>query len=238
MTSSSSINSLGYLGIDFYQNPPLILANRTPTVNDKYNIGTQWADQSVNPPVIYQTVGAGIWETGASVPATTTTAGIVRLATNAEAVTGTNATAAITPASLTARLAAPGAIGATTPSTGAFTSITASTTITAGTGVTATTGNLTATNGNLVLSTSGNKLVINAATPTTSSIGTTAAMSGSGAVTITSTAITAASKIIYSRRTVGGTAGEVSITAQASGSATLTSSSATETSTFDYLIIN
>lgn len=109
--------------------------------------------------------------------------------------------------------------------------------IAATTTVTATLGNITATNGNLVLSTAGNKLIINAATPTASSVGTTAAMIA-GAATITSSAITAASKIIYSRRTLGGGAGQISITSQAGGSATLTSSDNTETSTFDYLIIN
>jgi hypothetical protein len=109
--------------------------------------------------------------------------------------------------------------------------------VTAATTITATLGNITATNGNLVLSGPGNKLVIAAAAPTTDSVGTTAAMI-TGAVTITSSAITAQSKIIYSRRTLGTAMGNVSITAQAPGSATLTSDAGTETSTFDYLIIN
>lgn len=71
--------------------------------------------------------------TGAgSVPsATTTVEGKVFLATNAEAVTGTNATKAVVPAALTARLAAPGAIGGTTPAAGSFTTLDASSTITA-----------------------------------------------------------------------------------------------------------
>lgn len=41
--------------------------------------------------------------------------GIVELATDAETVTGTDTARAVTPANLTARLAAPGAIGGTTP---------------------------------------------------------------------------------------------------------------------------
>jgi hypothetical protein len=61
------------------------------------------------------------------------------LASDSTAVTGTNATQAVTPASLSARLKAPGAIGGTTASTGAFTTITASTprpTAGSGTGIT------------------------------------------------------------------------------------------------------
>lgn len=115
--------------------------------------------------------------------------------------------------------------------------VSAATTVTAGTSITATLGNITATNGNLVLSGAGNKLVIAAAAPTTDSVGTTDAMIA-GAVTITSSAITASSKIIFSRRLLGTVMGNVSITAQAGGSATLTSDQVTETSTFDYLIIN
>ena len=103
--------------------------------------------------------------------------------------------------------------------------------------ITATLGAITATNGNLVLGSAGNKLVIHATTAANDSVGTTAAMTA-GAVTITSSAITASSKIIYSRRTLGTVGGNVAISAQAGGSATLTSDAATETSTFDYLIIN
>ena len=127
-------------------------------------------------------------------------------------------TAGVATLSIPAAFIAPGSIAATTT-------------------LTATLGAITATNGNLVLSGAGNKLVIAAAAPTTDSVGTTEAMIG-GAVTITSSAITASSKIIYARRLLGTVAGHVSITAQAGGSATLTSDAATETSTFDYLIIN
>ena len=95
---------------------------------------------------------------------------------------------------------------------------------------------ITATNGNIVLGTAGNKLSI--ATGANASVGTTAAMTGSpGAVTVSTTACTTSSKIIYSRATTGGTEGNVSITAQSAGSFTLTSTG-NETSTFNYLIIN
>jgi len=67
---------------------------------------------------------ASVFAAGA-VSATITTVGFVTLATNAEAVAGTITTnKAINPGSLTARLAAPGAIGGTTPAAGTFTTLT------------------------------------------------------------------------------------------------------------------
>lgn len=54
---------------------------------------------------------------------TSTAAGKLELATDAETVTGTDTARATTPANITARLAAPSAIGSTTPSTGKFTSV-------------------------------------------------------------------------------------------------------------------
>jgi len=62
--------------------------------------------------------------------ATTVADGLVELATEAEAVTGTDTARAITPANLTARLAAPGAIGGTTPAAGDFTTLAASSVVT------------------------------------------------------------------------------------------------------------
>lgn len=169
--------------------------------------------------------------------------GIVRFATTAEAAAGTMDDVAISPATAQAatalEFASPPVLGfgSTTPRPVHGTTIDSTSTIIAGTTLTATLGNITATNGNLVLSAPGNKLIIAAAAPTTDSVGTTDAMVA-GAVTITSSAITASSKIIYSRRTLGTAMGHLSITAQAGGSATLTSDEGTETSTFDYLIIN
>jgi len=52
-----------------------------------------------------------------------TQTGIVELATDAETVTGTDTARATTPANITAKMAAPGAIGGTTPSTGKFTTL-------------------------------------------------------------------------------------------------------------------
>jgi len=63
------------------------------------------------------------WAAVANVYATTTSAGVIELATAEEAVTGTDALRAITPSTLTSRLAAPGTIGGTTPAEGNFTTV-------------------------------------------------------------------------------------------------------------------
>ncbi|MES0445009.1 MAG: hypothetical protein ABUJ92_00550 [Desulfobacterales bacterium] len=83
---------------------------------------------------------AGAWRVHSYAPATgraaynpdasTTVKGVVELATDAETVTGTDAVRATTPASVTAKMSAPGAIGDTTPSTGSFTDLTATGTVT------------------------------------------------------------------------------------------------------------
>jgi len=108
--------------------------------------------------------------------------------------------------------------------------------VTAATTITATAGAITATNGNVVLGTAGNKIVV--ATGSNASVGTSGAMSGTpGAVTVATTASSATAKIFYSRAATGGTPGQVSITAQDGTGFTLTSTG-NETSTFNWWIIN
>ena len=108
--------------------------------------------------------------------------------------------------------------------------------VTAATTITATLGDITATNGNVVLGTAGNKLVI--ATGSNASVGTSSAMAGTpGAVVVATTACSASAKVFYSRNVTGGTMGNVSITAQDGTGFTLTSD-ANETSTFNWWIIN
>jgi hypothetical protein len=57
------------------------------------------------------------------IAASTTVAGQVELATDAETVTGADTTRATVPSNLVAKMAAPGAIGSTTPGTGKFTTL-------------------------------------------------------------------------------------------------------------------
>lgn len=153
--------------------------------------------------------------TGGSGGAISPVAGNIDLLGTANQIVTTGTAGTIT-WSLPATVVAPGSIAATTT-------------------LTATLGAITATNGNLVLGTAGNKVVI--ATGANASVGTSEAMTA-GAVTVTTTASSATAKIFYSRATTGGTAGEVSITAQDGTGFTLTSSSNTETSTFNWWIIN
>lgn len=110
--------------------------------------------------------------------------------------------------------------------------------VTAATTITATLGAITATNGNLVLGTAGNKLSI--ATGSNASIGTSAAMTA-GSITISTTAVTASSKIFLSANTPGGTAGILSApTASivANTSFVINSSSSLDTSTVNWWIVN
>jgi hypothetical protein len=120
-----------------------------------------------------------------------------------------------------------------TSSTGAI-AINGDITFASGTDLILTAGNVTLTNGNLVLGAAGKGLQIKSGS--NAKIGTTAAMTA-GAVTVSNTSITANSIILYNRKTTGGPAGHVSYTISAGTSFTLTSTSNTETSTFDYMIV-
>jgi hypothetical protein len=116
--------------------------------------------------------------------------------------------------------------------------ITAPGSLTATTTLTATLGDITATNGNLVLSTAGNKLSI--ATGADASVGTSAAMVA-GTVTVNTTAVTASSLIFLTVNTPGGTQGTLSApTASivAGTSFVINSSSNTDTSTVNWWIVN
>ncbi len=139
--------------------------------------------------------------------ATTTQRGTLETSTDAESVTGTSTAVAVTPASLTARLAAPGPIGGTTPGAGHFTTVDSTSTIIAGTSLTATLGAITATNGNLVLGTAGNKILSTSVGTTTTaganSFGSVTLVGGTA--TVSTTAVTSSSLIIIWRQTVGAT---------------------------------
>lgn len=121
-------------------------------------------------------------------------------------------------------------IGNATGNTAVTGSLTASTTLTA------TLGAITATNGNLVMGTAGNKIIV--PTGSNASAGTSGVMAGTpGAVTVATTACSATAKVFYCRNITGGTTGQVSITAQDGTGFTLTSTG-NETSTFNWWIIN
>ncbi len=147
-------------------------------------------------------------------PATSKKQGIVRLATNAEVSAGTATNVAVTVAQLNsvstgANFASPPVLGfgSTTPRPVHGTTIDSTTTIIAGTTLTATLGNITATNGNIVRGTAGNKDVYTSVATTTAaganSAGTVTLVGGTA--TIATTAVTAGSKIRMSRQGIGAT---------------------------------
>lgn len=108
--------------------------------------------------------------------------------------------------------------------------------LTASTSLTATLGAITATNGNLVLGTAGNKLMI--AAGANGSVGTSGALS-TGTVNVATTAVTASSKIFLTRAVSGGTLGNLSVgTITPATGFDITSDNAADTSTVNWLIIN
>lgn len=126
-------------------------------------------------------------------------------------------------------------------------------TITAGTGLTATTGNITATAGNLVLGTAGNKIVSTSVGSGTSaganSFGTVTL--GSGTATVSTTAVTASSIILLTRQSPGSTGanalGQLSIGTVSAGTsfvinalttANSTTNATTDVSVVGWMIIN
>lgn len=84
----SSSNPLGYTGLNFYQEPPFISAQRPPTTLDQQLPGTRWQDLSDPDKTIYETTGGGVWLSGGNSLATTSDPGIVYLATLAQLQNG------------------------------------------------------------------------------------------------------------------------------------------------------
>jgi hypothetical protein len=115
--------------------------------------------------------------------------------------------------------------------------------LTATTSVTATLGDITATNGNLVLNTAGNKIVSTSVASTTTAgantFGTVALVGGTA--TVNTSSVTANSMIFATVQDLGtvATAQAIAITAKvASTSFTITSADPTDTSTIAWFIVN
>lgn len=216
-----------YLGVRALLPPDLQYATRNPTSSDKaYVKGTLWLNTSAATAFMWP--GSGNWIamgsgatggvvtlTGTSGGALSPTAGNINILGTANQMAFAGSGSTLT-GSLSATLVAPGSVTATTT-------------------LTATLGAITATNGNMVLGTAGNKIVITKGS--NASNGLSSAMTA-GAVTVATTACSATANVFYSRATTGGTPGQVSITAQDGTGFTLTSTSNTETSTFNWWIIN
>ena len=146
-------------------------------------------------------------------PGTQYKQGIVRLATDTEAAAGTANNVVITPVQLTAgvgsNFASPPLLGfgSTTPRPVSATNILSTSAIVAGSTLNATLGNITATNGNIVRGTAGNKDVYTSVATTitagANSAGTVTLVAGQAV--ISTTAVTAGSIIRLYRQEIGST---------------------------------
>lgn len=95
--------------VDAYVYPQFIgYAQRAPNTQDIYNPGTRWQDNSVNPPVQYYTVGAGLWYQTAN-----TAFGVSSVTGTANQITASPTTGNVI-LSIPATFVGPGSVGATT----------------------------------------------------------------------------------------------------------------------------
>lgn len=181
--------------------PPPLPFESAPTSNQtNYEIGQVVFTPPTAPTAFYMYGGGGNWvqlaDSDGPIESVLGTANQVTVNTLANVATVSLPSAITTPGSLT-----------TTTTLAAGTSFSAGTTMTAGTGITSTSGNITATNGNLVLGTAGNKIV-----STSVGSGTSAGANSFGTVTLTggtatvaTTAVTASSIIMLTRQSPGAT---------------------------------
>lgn len=163
--------------------------------------------------------------------ASTTQRGSLETSTDAESVTGSSTAVAVTPASLTARLAAPGAIGGTTPAAGAFTTVTAS-------------GDITTTAGNVIVSGAAKQLRVEGGA-VTDFIGTGTLVNG--VLAIANTNIAAGDRIFLQRTAVNAStalgmltyaiSAATSFTVTAIETATPADTEVNDQSSFSYFIV-
>ena len=212
--------------------PPPIPFENAPTSNQtNYEVGQIVYTPGPTASAFYIYAGAGNWinltDSDGPVQSVLGTANQITVTTVAGVATVSLPAAITTPGSLT-----------TTTTLAAGTALSSGTTITAGTSITATLGNITATNGNLVLSTAGNKISI--ATGANATVGTSSAMTA-GAVTVANTSVTASSKIFAYPAVLGTVTVPQAYYISAITPATsfvITSQDATDTSTWNYWIVN
>lgn len=212
--------------------------NRAPATTDtNYPLGKRWVYIGTGEYTLNQLTSAGgilsaTWVllgtnggalntlTGDSGGAISPSAGNITLSGTASEITTTGSGSTIA-FSLPTTMIVPGSLSATTT-------------------LTATLGAITATNGNLVLSTAGNKLVIAATSSATCSAGTFT-LAGTATTVVSNSAVTANSLILLTTQALGtvSSASTLAVTAKSAGvSFTITPSQSTDTSTVAYLIIN
>lgn len=167
---------------------PIEFENAPTSSQTNYVIGQEVYVGTPGSYTFYVYSGAGVWVE------------LTSPSGNVTSVTGTTNQITVSPTTGSTVVSLPSAI--TTPG-----SLTTTTTLTGGTGVSATTGNITATNGNIVRGTAGNKDVYSSVASTTTaganSAGTVTLVGGTA--TVSTTAVTASSQIRLYRQGVGAT---------------------------------
>jgi|SRR5690242_17543384 len=215
-------NPLAYAGVNAPNPPTVVSALRAPTTSDiNYPIGTLWVDVPNNDSYQMTSVVANSanWTLlgnsssavldvahGGTGDSTLTNHGVLVGAGTSPitqlSVGATNSVLAGSTGADPAFTTTPTVVSLTTTTT-----VAAGTTVTGGTGVTATTGNITATNGNIVRGTAGNKDVYSSVASTTTaganSAGTVTLAGGTA--TVSTTAVTASSQIRLYRQGIGAT---------------------------------
>lgn len=96
-------NPRKYLGVEAPNPPNVWKADRAPTSSDddaRYRIGDVWVDETND--VAYQYVGPGNWDSSTVVAASTTVAGVIEIATDAEALAKSETDKALVPSNLAA----------------------------------------------------------------------------------------------------------------------------------------
>jgi hypothetical protein len=174
--------------------------SRAPTATDvNYPIGKEWL--WINN-AVYKLLGLATVQgitTATWVELAGSSGSIISVLGTANQVT-VNTVAGVATISLPSAMITPGSLTTTT-------SLSATTTVTAGTSITATLGNITATNGNIVRGTAGNKDIYSSVASTTTaganSAGTVTLVGGTA--TISTTAVTASSQIRLYRQGIGAT---------------------------------
>lgn len=242
-----------YMGVRAILPPDLQTATRAPTSSDKaYVKGTLWLNTANSTAFMWPgsgswislgsgTTGAIVTLTGGSGGALSPTAGNMNILGTANQITSTGSGSTIT-FSLPAAITAPGSL-TTTTTLASGTTIVAGTSITATTTVTATLGNITATNGNIVRGTAGNKDVYTSvgsnATAGANSAGTVALIGGT--IVVATTAVTASSLIRLTCQALGTVTvpSGLCVSAKSAGvSFTILASQATDTSTIFWEVVN
>lgn len=170
--------------------PPQPFANAPTSYQTNYDIGQIAFTPETNATSFYIYAGAGVWSEFA-----TNSGDVTSIIQTTNQISASSPGGAVT-LSIPSTFIAPGTIASTT-------------TITSGTTLTATLGNITATNGNVVLGTAGNKILSTSVASTTTaganSFGTVALSSGTA--TIMTSAVTASSMIFVTRQAINGSTG-------------------------------